>query len=212
MPSLENFASKIAGLNGRNEIFAGVDEVGRGPLAGDVVAAAVILAPGTEIKGLDDSKKLSAGKREFLDGQIRQHCVVFAIARANVEEIDRLNIFRASLLAMHRAVKALQQQPEFVFVDGKYCPDWDYPSMAVIKGDSKVAAIAAASIIAKVSRDKEMEAMDDQFPGYGFAKHKGYPTRAHCMALQQMGPCSIHRKSFKPVADSINLHSRSKTP
>jgi len=211
VPSPEKFQLKIAGLNNRREIFAGVDEVGRGPLAGDVVAAAVILAPDSDIKGLNDSKKLSARKREFLAAQIKQHCVAYAIAKASVEEIDRLNILRASLLAMHRAVKALREQPEFVFVDGKFCPDWDYASMAIIKGDAKVEAIAAASIIAKVSRDNEMQAMDQKYPGYGFAKHKGYPTSAHFMALKEMGPCSIHRKSFKPVADSINLHPGSKT-
>ncbi len=179
---------------------AGTDEVGRGPLAGDVVAAAVILDPAQEISGLADSKRLSARQRQSCYQQILEKARAHAIARASVAEIDSINIFKASLLAMHRAVQALQPQPEFVYVDGTHCPAWDYPSEAVVKGDARIAAIAAASILAKVCRDREMEELHDSFPEYGFDRHKGYPTAAHLKALKRHGPCPAHRRSYAPVA------------
>lgn len=181
-------------------IAAGTDEVGRGPLAGDVVAAAVILDPDKPIIGLKDSKQLSEKQRLACYQQIQEKAVSFSLGRASVAEIDELNILQASLLAMHRAVAALTIQPEFVYVDGNFCPRWDYPSEAVIKGDSLVASIAAASVIAKVTRDQEMIALDSQYPGYGFARHKGYPTAHHLEALNTLGVCPIHRRSFGPVA------------
>ncbi|MDG2175239.1 MAG: ribonuclease HII [Gammaproteobacteria bacterium] len=185
-------------------LIAGVDEAGRGPLAGDVVAAAVILPIDCTIAGLTDSKKLTPKQREKLYPLIRQQAVAFAVARASVDEIDRLNILHASMLAMKRAVTALELSPEFVYVDGNRCPDWQYPSQAVVKGDSRIAAIAAASILAKVERDQEMRELDSRFPGYGLAQHKGYPTKAHLAALQRLGPCEIHRKSFSPVMELLN--------
>ncbi|SDZ88488.1 ribonuclease HII [Microbulbifer marinus] len=190
----------------QGELLAGVDEVGRGPLAGDVVAAAVILDPARPIEGLADSKKLSEKKRELLFDQIRERALSFAVARATVAEIDQLNILHASLLAMRRAVEQLPIQPEFVLVDGNKKPDWRYPCDTVVKGDGRVAAIAAASILAKVTRDREMVALDQQYPGYGLAGHKGYPTKAHLQALEQLGPSRIHRQSFAPVKQlSIEL-------
>jgi len=184
---------------------AGVDEVGRGPLAWDVVTAAVILDPARPIAGLADSKQLSEAQRERLYDLIIERALSYAIARASVAEIDELNILQASLLAMHRAVLALPIQPEFVYVDGNRCPKWPYPSEAVVKGDSKVPSIAAASILAKVTRDREMLTLDGQFPGYGLAKHKGYPTREHLAALLRLGPSPIHRRSFRPVADLLQV-------
>ncbi|MBL4820414.1 MAG: ribonuclease HII [Gammaproteobacteria bacterium] len=186
-----------------NQIIAGTDEAGRGPLAGDVVAAAVILDPDQPIDGLNDSKKLSERKREALFEQIIQTSKAFSIARASVKEIDQLNILQASLLAMKRAVKQLRMQPDFVYVDGNQCPHWSYQSATVVKGDSRLQCVAAASILAKVSRDRDMVKMAQNFPGYGFAKHKGYPTREHLLALGRLGPCQHHRKSFKPVADLL---------
>ncbi|MEX2963427.1 ribonuclease HII [Microbulbifer sp. TYP-18] len=180
-------------------LLAGVDEVGRGPLAGDVVAAAVVLDPDRPIEGLADSKKLSKKKREQLFELIGERALSFAVARASVAEIDRLNILHASLLAMRRAVEQLDTQPEYVLVDGNRKPDWSYPCETVVKGDSRVAAIAAASILAKVTRDREMITLDDQYPGYGLAGHKGYPTRVHREALKRLGPSPIHRRSFAPV-------------
>lgn len=179
--------------------LAGVDEVGRGPLAGDVVAAAVILDPARPIPGLRDSKKLSAARREALAEEIREHALAWAVARASVPEIDTLNILQASLLAMHRAVQALVPQPEWVLVDGNRLPRWDYRSEPVIGGDDRVPAIAAASILAKVQRDAELVALDAQYPGYGFAAHKGYPTAAHLQALRTLGVTPVHRRSFAPV-------------
>lgn len=181
------------------ELLAGVDEVGRGPLAGDVVAAAAILDPARPIEGLADSKKLTEKKREALFDLIRERALGYAVARATVAEIDRLNILHASLLAMRRAVEQLSVQPEFVLVDGNKKPDWHYPCDTVVKGDSRVQAIAAASILAKVTRDREMAELDKQYPGYGLAGHKGYPTKAHLQALEQLGPSPIHRQSFAPV-------------
>lgn len=187
-------------ISDQNQLSAGVDEVGRGPLAGDVVAAAVILDPQKPIKGLNDSKKLSFKQREACFEMIMDcaHCI--SVARANVEEIDRLNILRASLVAMERAVVNMEVQPEFVYVDGNHLPNWQYPSQAVVKGDSRLAEIAAASIVAKVTRDREMIALEESYPGYGLAKHKGYPTPEHLAALKSLGPCSLHRRSFAPVA------------
>ena len=179
--------------------IAGVDEVGRGPLAGDVVAAAVILDPARPVSGLRDSKKLSAARREQLAAQIREQALAWSVARATVAEIDELNILQASLLAMHRAVLALQPQPVYVLVDGNRLPRWDYASEPVVKGDDRVAAIAAASILAKVQRDAELQELDRQYPGYGFARHKGYPTPAHLAALRELGATAVHRRSFTPV-------------
>ncbi|WP_075186715.1 ribonuclease HII [Teredinibacter haidensis] len=183
--------------------LAGVDEVGRGPLAGDVVAAAVILGPDHGIEGLADSKKLSEKKRESLFELIQEHSVSWAIARASVAEIDELNILHASLLAMRRAVEQLPTQPHHVYVDGNRLPKWHYSAEAIVKGDSKVAEISAASILAKVTRDREMQVLDKQYPGYGLAKHKGYPTRVHLDALRKLGASEIHRTSFAPVKNVI---------
>ncbi|WP_444917809.1 ribonuclease HII [Microbulbifer sp. JMSA003] len=183
----------------KGDLIAGVDEVGRGPLAGDVVAAAVILDPNKPIAGLADSKTLTEKKREQLFDEICERALSYSIARATVEEIDQLNILQASLLAMHRAVAQLSVQPEFVLVDGNKKPNWDYPCDTVVKGDGRVAAIGAASILAKVTRDREMVVLDSEYPGYGLADHKGYPTKAHMEALQLRGPTPIHRTSFAPV-------------
>jgi ribonuclease HII len=180
-------------------LLAGVDEVGRGPLAGPVVAAAVILDPGFTIAGLADSKCLSEKRREQLAGEIRAHALAWALGRAEVEEIDRINILQASLLAMRRAVQALDPQPDYALIDGNRCPQLGCPAEAVIKGDARIAAISAASIIAKVARDQEMREMDARYPGYGLAGHKGYPSKAHLEALQRLGVTPIHRRSFGPV-------------
>jgi len=180
-------------------IMAGVDEVGRGPLAGPVIAAAVILDPENPIQGLMDSKKISERKRILLSKEIREKALSWAIGRAEHDEIDTINILQASLLAMKRAIESLSIKPELVLVDGVYCPEIIYKVEAVIKGDSKIPAISAASIIAKVARDKEMIALDSQYSGYGFSQHKGYPTKMHINALKELGVSSIHRKSFAPV-------------
>lgn len=179
--------------------IAGVDEVGRGPLAGDVVTAAVILDPDRPIEGLRDSKKLTAARREALAEDIRERSIAWAVARASVAEIDELNILQASLLAMHRAVAALEPQPGYVLVDGNRLPRWQYASEPVVKGDDRVPAIAAASILAKVQRDNELVELEQQYPGYGFAKHKGYPTAMHLEALKSLGVTPVHRRSFGPV-------------
>ena len=168
-------------------LLAGVDEVGRGPLAGDVVAAAVILDPQRPVEGLKDSKKLSASRREELAILIRERAVAWAIASASVAEIDELNILQASLLAMHRAVQGLDVQPEYVLVDGNRLPDWNYVSEPVVRGDDRVPSIAAASILAKVHRDNALIALGAQYPGYGFASHKGYPTRPTCRLCKPSG-------------------------
>jgi ribonuclease HII len=180
-------------------VIAGVDEVGRGPLAGAVVAAAVILDPNNPIEGLADSKKLTEKRREALFPLIQEYALDWCIARASEAEIDELNILQASLLAMQRAVLGLKLVPEKVLVDGNRCPELPYPSEAIIKGDSLVPAISAASILAKVVRDREMVAFEDTYPGYGFAKHKGYPTALHRQALKLLGATPIHRRSFAPV-------------
>jgi ribonuclease HII len=185
------------------ELTAGVDEVGRGPLCGDVVTAAVILDPRRPISGLNDSKKLSEKRREALFVEIQEKALSFCIARASVDEIDDINILQASLLAMHRAVAGLAVQPEFVLVDGNKVPKWPYRAEAVVKGDSRVPAIAAASILAKVTRDREMVVFDKMYPGYGMAGHKGYPTKVHMEALQRLGVTPIHRRSYAPVRAAL---------
>ncbi|MDT8428643.1 MAG: ribonuclease HII [Pseudomonadales bacterium] len=182
-------------------LIAGVDEAGRGPLAGAVFAAAVMLDREQPLSGLDDSKKLSWQQREELYDQIISRSLCYAVASVDAREIDRLNILQASLLAMKRAVDKLVHVPQMVYVDGQHLPVWDYPAQAVIKGDSLLQAIAAASILAKVSRDRDMLEQDRLYPCYGFAKHKGYPTSAHLQALRAYGPCAIHRQSFRPVAE-----------
>ena len=186
-------------------LIAGVDEVGRGPLAGPVVAAAVILDPERPIAGLADSKQLSEKRREALSEQILEQALAWHIARAEVEEIDRLNILQASLLAMQRAVQALDPQAELALIDGNRCPALACPAQAVVKGDSRVAAISAASIIAKVARDREMVALDREYPGYGLARHKGYPSPQHLAALQALGITPIHRRSYAPVRRVLGL-------
>lgn len=187
----------------RGEWLAGVDEVGRGPLAGDVVAAAVILNPEDPIEGLNDSKKLTEKRREILFDEIQNRAHAWCIARASVAEIDQINILQASLLAMTRAVQGLKRQPEHVLVDGNRLPQWAYAAEAVVKGDSRHPAISAASILAKVARDREMVALDLVYPGYGFASHKGYPTPVHLEALTSLGVTPIHRTSFGPVRELL---------
>lgn len=179
--------------------LAGVDEVGRGCLAGDVLAAAVILDPARPISDLADSKTLSAVRREALYAEILANASAWAIGRATVAEIDTHNILQATLLAMQRAVAALAPAPGFVVVDGNRLPDWHHASEAIVRGDARIPCISAAAIVAKVTRDREMVALDRQYPGYGFARHKGYGTRAHCAALAGLGPCPWHRMSFAPV-------------
>ncbi|EIK51763.1 ribonuclease HII [Stutzerimonas stutzeri TS44] len=181
------------------ELVAGVDEVGRGPLCGPVVTAAVILDPLRPIQGLNDSKKLSEARREALFDEIQEKALAWCIARAEVEEIDRLNILHATMLAMQRAVEGLSVVPRLALIDGNRCPVLPVPSAAVVQGDASVPAIAAASILAKVSRDREMRALDLVYPGYGLAGHKGYPTPAHLQALERLGTTPIHRRSFAPV-------------
>jgi len=180
-------------------LVAGVDEVGRGPLCGPVVTAAVILDPAAPIAGLNDSKKLTEARREALFDEICEKSLAWCIARAEVAEIDQLNILQATMLAMQRAVAGLSVTPRLALIDGNRCPQLQVPSAAVVKGDSKVPAIAAASILAKVSRDREMRELDLLYPGYGIAGHKGYPTPEHLEALQRLGPLAIHRRSFAPV-------------
>tara|TARA_R110002096_G_scaffold102173_5_gene225850 strand:- start:39688 stop:40290 length:603 start_codon:yes stop_codon:yes gene_type:complete len=181
------------------ELVAGVDEVGRGPLCGAVVTAAVILDPSRPIAGLNDSKKLTEARREALFPLIQQQALAWFIARAEVDEIDELNILHATMLAMQRAVAGLSLRPDLVLIDGNRCPALPMRSEPVIKGDSRVPAIAAASILAKVARDREMKLLDQQYPGYGIAKHKGYPTPVHLQALRDLGATPIHRRSFAPV-------------
>lgn len=180
------------------KLIAGVDEVGRGPLAGPVVAAAVILGD-KPIMGIADSKLLSPKKREILFPQIQEQCIAWAIGRAEVEEIDELNIFHASLLAMKRAVETLTVLPQHVMVDGKFCPKINFSIEAIIGGDRTIPAISAASILAKVIRDREMVEYDKEYPEYGFAAHKGYGTAQHLLALKKYGVTPIHRRSFAPV-------------
>ena len=179
--------------------IAGVDEVGRGPLVGAVVAAAVILDPNNPIEGLTDSKKLSEKKRILLNAEIKEKALSWSLGRAEAEEIDEINILQASLLAMKRAVESLSIIPDHVQIDGNRCPDMDYSMEAIIKGDALIPEIGAASIIAKVARDQEMLELDKIYPQYGFAKHKGYPTKKHKEALEKHGVTPLHRQSFAPV-------------
>ena len=195
----------------RGRLLAGVDEVGRGPLVGAVVTAAVILNPERPIPGLADSKKLTDKRREVLYEQIIEHAASWSLGRCEADEIDRLNIFQATMVAMERAVAGLHVAPEYVLVDGNRCPRWRWASEPVVKGDSRVEAISAASIIAKVTRDREMVVLHEEFPEYGFASHKGYPTPVHLEALGRLGATAHHRRSFRPVQDAIDavgLYSR----
>ncbi len=199
-------------------LICGVDEAGRGPLAGAVYAAAVILNPERPISGLADSKKLSEKKRDLLSIEIKQHALAWAIASSSVEEIDDINILQASLLAMKRAIELLQQQFNsalnsaeiFVQVDGNKCPKIDLSCEAIVQGDSKVQAISAASILAKVARDHELYALDKEYPNYGFAKHKGYPTAFHLEMLALHGVSLIHRLSYAPVKKIMLLNLSAK--
>lgn len=183
--------------------IAGVDEVGRGPLAGPVVTAAVIL--GEPIDGLKDSKKLTALQRSKLALIIQEKAICFAYGRAEPHEIDELNIHQATLLAMKRAIEGLKIKPTEVFIDGLFVPKMNIACKAIVKGDDLIPAISAASILAKVLRDNEMEEMDKLYPGYGFAGHKGYPTPKHQVFLRELGPCPIHRRSFSPVSELLEL-------
>ena len=188
-----------------DEVICGVDEVGRGPLAGAVVAAAVILDPARPIAGLADSKKLSERRREKLYDEIAASALAWAVGRAEVEEIDRLNILQASLLAMRRAVAGLAIAPTLALIDGNRVPrDLACPAQAIIGGDASQPSISAASIMAKVTRDREMVALHERYPDYGFDAHKGYPTRQHLTALAALGVLGVHRRSFGPVSRIIN--------
>lgn len=186
-------------------LIAGVDEAGRGPLAGPVVAAAVILNPKVVIRGIKDSKKLSPSKREDLFAIICSQALSYAIAEASVHEIDSMNILQATLLAMQRAITQLTVQPTEVLIDGNQCPQLMYPARAVVQGDNLIEAISAASILAKVTRDQYLLTLHAKYPEYGFAKHKGYPTKDHMAALRKYGPCSEHRLSYKPVQEALKF-------
>lgn len=186
-------------------LIAGVDEAGRGPLAGAVVAAAVILPDSYDLPGLTDSKKLTHARRELLESQIKSLAIAWAVAGASCEEIDRINILQASLLAMQRAVQSLDCVPNKVLVDGNRAPTLIQPTECIVKGDLTEACISAASILAKQSRDRDMVLLDKQYPQYGFARHKGYPTRAHREALLEFGACPQHRISFRPVREAMGL-------
>ena len=177
-------------------LICGVDEAGRGPIAGDVYAAAVILPQAYDLPDLNDSKKLSAKQRDILERLIKEQAVAWAVALATVEEIERINILRASLLAMKRAVEALAVRADYALVDGNFLPALQIPGRAVIKGDARAASVAAASILAKTARDRAMAALGELYPGYGFAQHKGYGTKAHYEALEKLEPCPIHRRTF----------------
>lgn len=187
------------------ERLAGVDEVGRGPLVGSVVAAAVILDPRRPIEGLTDSKKLTAGKRETLDTLIRERALAYCVAEASAAEVDQLNIYHATHLAMRRAIDGLAPAAEYLLVDGNRLPGHALPGQAVVKGDARHPAIAAASILAKVARDAQMVTLDMRYPDYGFARHKGYPTQQHLAALAAHGPLAEHRRSFAPVQRQLAL-------
>ena len=189
-------------------LVCGVDEAGRGPLAGPVFAAAVILDASRPVEGLADSKQLSAGRREALAEEIRSRALAWAVASASVEEIDGLNILRASLLAMQRAVEQLATAPQEVLVDGLHCPKVRMPARAIVRGDATVAVIGAASILAKVARDAAMLALHRELPQYGFDRHKGYPTRAHLEALRAHGVSEVHRRTFAPVRSMLNGDGR----
>lgn len=193
----------MSNYNSSSGLFAGIDEAGRGPLAGPVVAGCVILDPDVLIEGLADSKKLTAKKREYLHDEIKAKAYAWGIGYATAYEIDEINIHQATLLAMQRAYISMQKEAVHVYVDGLYCPEIQVPCTAVVKGDQLVAEISAASILAKVTRDTEMEAHHRDLPQYGFNQHKGYPTAKHIAALQKHGPCKLHRKSYRPVKDAM---------
>ncbi|MDA0119496.1 ribonuclease HII [Vibrio sp. T11.5] len=186
-------------------LIAGVDEVGRGPLVGDVVTAAVILDPSNPIEGLNDSKKLTEKKRLALLPEIKEKALAWSVGRCSAEEIDQLNILQATMVAMQRAIEGLDVKPDFALIDGNRVPQLNIDAQAVVKGDMRVAEISAASIVAKVVRDQEMEELDKLHPQFGFAKHKGYPTKAHFEAIEQHGVIEQHRKSFKPVKKALGL-------
>lgn len=190
----------------------GVDEAGRGPLAGAVVAGAVVLDPENPIVGLKDSKKLSAARREFLFEQIQLKAKAWGIGQASPAEIDHINILQATMLAMRRAIEDLTTRlggwPDKALIDGNRCPELPIAAEAIVKGDTKEPAISAASILAKVTRDRQMAALHERHPQYGFATHMGYPTQAHVAALKEFGACEEHRRSFSPVRDVLTLHSR----
>jgi len=205
--TLEDAARKRGALR-----IAGLDEVGRGPLFGPVVAAAVILAPGFRLPGLTDSKKLSEKKRNEFDPEIRANAVAWAIAAVDAETIDRINIRQASLLAMRRAVEQLALSPDFLLIDGRDTIDWNCTQQAVIQGDAKSLSIAAASVLAKVHRDRLLVELDSVFPGYGLAQHKGYGSPEHLAALAHLGPTPLHRRSFHPVAQTVLLFDRCTQP
>lgn len=195
-----SFDNDMAGL-------VGVDEVGRGPLAGPVVAGAVILESDNLGSGLTDSKQLSSSRREQWCDWIKHNAAAWAVSFIEPQQIDTINIFQASLLAMQQAVQQLNQQMiQHIIVDGRHLPKWEHSATAVVKGDARVSAISAASILAKVARDQYMVACDDQFPEYGFAQHKGYPTKVHQQALAEHGPCAIHRCSFSPVQQYLQAY------
>lgn len=183
----------------------GCDEVGMAPLAGPVIAAAVILKPGTRIKGINDSKQLTPEERDALEPEIRANCIAVGLGRAEVHEIDTINIYHAGLLALRRAVLALDPQPQHLLVDARRLKDLPFPQQPIIKGDAKSITIGAASIVAKVHRDRLMARLAEEYPGYGFAAHKGYPTPEHLEALERLGACELHRRSFAPVAKKLGL-------
>ena len=193
-----NLQDEVPAVEG---MLAGVDEAGRGPLVGNVVAAAVILDPENPIDGLNDSKKLSARRREQLADQVRDRAIAWSVVSIDAEQIDRINILQATMLAMQQAVEQLTVPPQHVFIDGNRCPKISVPATAVVKGDSRVAEISAASILAKVERDAQMVVLHETYPQYGFDKHKGYPTASHMAALAEYGPCPEHRNSYRPVRE-----------
>jgi ribonuclease HII len=195
-----NLQDEVPAVEG---MLAGVDEAGRGPLVGNVVAAAVILDPGNPVDGLNDSKKISARRREQLADQVREKAIAWSVVSIDSEQIDHLNILQATMLAMKRAVEQLAVPPQHVFIDGNRCPDISVPATAIVKGDARVAEISAASILAKVERDAQMLALHETYPQYGFDKHKGYPTKAHFEALAEYGPCLEHRRSYAPVRRAV---------
>jgi len=195
-----NLQDEVPAIEG---MLAGVDEAGRGPLVGNVVAAAVILDPENAIDGLNDSKKLSARRREQLADQVRDRAIAWSVVSIDAEQIDRINILQATMLAMQQAVEQLTVPPQHVFIDGNRCPQINVPATAIVKGDARVAEISAASILAKVERDAQMLALHETYPQYGFDKHKGYPTKAHFAALAEHGPCPEHRRSYAPVKRAV---------
>lgn len=199
-------------LDATPELLCGVDEAGRGPLAGPVYAAAVILDPKRPIEGLRDSKKLTEAQREALAPEIKEKALAWAVAEASAEEIDRLNILQATFLAMRRAVEALAIKPELVLVDGNRLPKLPYRAEAVIKGDDKIPAISAASILAKTARDAVLRDYETQYPGYGFAQHKGYGVKAHIEAIEKLGILPVHRKTFEPIKSMLRAQQGEHLP